>query len=37
MFGRVEEMVLGDRERYKTLWGHNTIYSNARQFGAMRR
>ena len=30
MFGRVEKVALGDRERYKALWGHNTIWSDAR-------
>ena len=36
IFG-VEERRLGDGERYKTLWGHNIIRSNARQFGAIGR
>ena len=37
IFRRVEKVVLGDGERYKTLWGHNTIWSNARQFRAIGR
>ena len=35
MFGGVKEVMLGNKRRYKILWEHNIIWSNARWFGAM--
>ena len=37
MFGGVEEVRLGNRERYGILWEHNVIWSNARWFGVIER